>query len=116
MPTIHPTENDKESTMTEDNIVNSDEQIVMIREIVEGEGESTFYAIRDTHLGYWRTTEPLHDDKAWTQDRHLRAEFDERGDALEELMDIWRVRRGGQVRSDEVPEFESEFESEAIAA
>ncbi|MFA7235765.1 MAG: hypothetical protein WC058_02785 [Phycisphaeraceae bacterium] len=115
MPTINPTENEKEVTMIEDNeIVNNDEQIVMIREIVQGEGESTFYAIRDVHLGYWRTREPLHDDKAWTQDRHLRAEFDERGDALEELLEIWRVRRAGQVRPEEIAELE--FEMEAVAA
>jgi len=96
--------------MTDSNdIVNNDERVVTVREIVDGE-ETVFYAIRDVYLGYWRTGESLHEDKAWSQDRRLRVEFENRSDAIEELMEIWRIRRGGPIKSP------SNSDMEAIAA
>lgn len=93
--------------MNNDNfIANNDERVVTVREIVDGE-ETIFYAIRDVYLGYWRSDEPLDDDKAWTRDRRLRAEFEDRSDAVEELMEIWRVRRGDHARSAELTELET---------
>jgi hypothetical protein len=93
--------------MNDDNcIVNNDERVVTVREIVDGE-ESIFYAIRDVYLGYWRSDEPLDDDKAWTQDRRLRAEFENHSDAIEELMEIWRVRRGSPARFAQHTELET---------
>lgn len=77
--------------MTDDSIINSDERIVMVREVVDDE-EHVFYAIRDVELDYWRSMHPIYDDRAWTRDRRQRAEFDTRADAIRELELIRRWR------------------------
>ena len=72
-------------------VVNPDERIVKVCEVVEGK-ETVFYAIRDTYLDYWRSTQPLDDYAAWTRDRHQRAEFATRDDAEVEMSRIWAWR------------------------
>lgn len=87
--------------MTSDNhIINTDEKIVKVVETFEGE-QIEYYAIRDTYLGYWRSNLPIDGPDAWTQDRHLRAEFDSRFAAGREMRDIWEWRRDQWVFGDD---------------
>ena len=76
-----------------DEIANPDERVVAVREVTD-DVETTFYAIRDVALGYWRSAESVAHYAAWTRDRKLRAEFDTREEAEAALEDIhdWRRR------------------------
>ena len=72
--------------------INPDERIVKVRE-TSGGNARVFYAIRDEHLGYWRSGSPIDGYDAWTRDVSQRAEFNTRSLAVQELKAIWRWRR-----------------------
>jgi hypothetical protein len=75
-----------------DAAVNSDERIVKVA-VTRKKQRKTFYAIHDQYLDYWRSTERIDDDRAWTRDLSLRAEFPSREEAGKELQAIWEYRR-----------------------
>ena len=79
-------------TYREDEVVNKDEQIVRIEESLCGT-KHKFYVIHDEYLNYWRSTEDIDDDRAWTRDTTLRAQFASRKAAKRELAAIWHYRR-----------------------
>ena len=75
-----------------DGVVSPDERIVKVT-VTHREKPRSFYAIHDEYLDYWRSVEPIDDDRAWTRDPSLRAQFPSREAAGKELRSIWQYRR-----------------------
>jgi hypothetical protein len=75
-----------------DEVINPDEHIVEVSVTRKGK-LCTFYGIHDEYLNYWRSTELIDDDRAWTRDLFLRALFPSHEAAAKELRYIWRYRR-----------------------
>lgn len=75
-----------------DKAMNPDERIVQVVMTRKGRIQR-HYAIRDEYLGYWRSAQPISDDRAWTRDKALRALFPSRVEAGKELQSIWDYRR-----------------------
>ena len=76
----------------DEHVINADERIVRVRETVDGESR-VFYAIRDVHLGYWRSRSLIHEWDAWTREICRRAQFGSRKEAKAELQSIHAWRR-----------------------
>lgn len=75
-----------------DDVINPDERVVRFSETRRGRTR-VFYAIHDEFMDYWRSTEPIFADRAWTRDLSLRARFPSRKAAGAELAAIWQYRR-----------------------
>jgi len=78
--------------ITCDHRIGCDERVVAIEVSTPTGPPRRLYAIRDTHLDYWRGASPLNAYDAWTRDTKRRAVFQTRAEAERELASILDTR------------------------
>jgi len=73
-----------------------DEEIVLVTlPLTDSKGEEyteTFYAIKDTFLGMWRSDQTLDSYDAWTKCPFQRPRYDTREDGEDALIEMLRER------------------------